>query len=387
MTINIIYDHRGRAARNSEGPVELRVTNNRKSVYVNTGVMARRSEFCNGEIIGRADVIEINDYLGMLARKAMGIVSAMIADGEVIDGKEIRRRLFSVADRKRRANRDMIDWFEEQVPLLGLKDGTVRHYVSLVKKLNRYKRMMAWEDLTVENICRFDGWLHAQPVRHGGQSRYMSDAGVYNYHKYFKALINRAVLFEKIETNPYAKLRGKFRRGESDTVDFLTKAEMDAVEALRPEKGAMLRKSRDLFVFQMHTGLSYSDTQTFDFSQYRKVRGKWVNIGRRNKTGVQYIVQLDDVCLEILGRYGMALPKLNNFKYNQCLKEIGRMAGIFKPLHSHMARHSFATYMVARGAKVENVSKMLGHTNISQTLKYARVLPESVLDDFDKVRE
>jgi site-specific recombinase XerD len=54
-------------------------------------------------------------------------------------------------------------------------------------------------------------------------------------------------------------------------------------------------------------------------------------------------------------------------------------------LHSHMGRHTFATMMLSKGAKIENVSRMLGHTNITQTQRYAKVLAKDVYDDFEKV--
>jgi site-specific recombinase XerD len=41
--------------------------------------------------------------------------------------------------------------------------------------------------------------------------------------------------------------------------------------------------------------------------------------------------------------------------------------------------------MLRNGAKIENVSRMLGHTNITQTQRYAKVLAESVHEDFDGV--
>jgi site-specific recombinase XerD len=62
-------------------------------------------------------------------------------------------------------------------------------------------------------------------------------------------------------------------------------------------------------------------------------------------------------------------------------------AGISTPLHSHLARHTFATWMLSNGAKIENVSRMLGHTNITQTQRYAKVLAKDVHDDFDKAKE
>jgi site-specific recombinase XerD len=61
------------------------------------------------------------------------------------------------------------------------------------------------------------------------------------------------------------------------------------------------------------------------------------------------------------------------------------MANIPTKMHTHLARHTFATWMLRNGAKIENVSRMLGHTNIRQTQRYAKVLAESVHEDFDKV--
>ena len=78
---------------------------------------------------------------------------------------------------------------------------------------------------------------------------------------------------------------------------------------------------------------------------------------------------------------------MNNADYNHNLKALGQMAGIGTRLHSHLARHTFATFMLRNGAKIENVSRMLGHTNITQTQRYAKVLAKSVHDDFAMMEE
>ena len=61
------------------------------------------------------------------------------------------------------------------------------------------------------------------------------------------------------------------------------------------------------------------------------------------------------------------------------------MAGIKTRLHSHLARHTFATWMLRHGVSIENVSKMLGHTNIKQTQRYAKVQAQAVYDDFERI--
>ena len=110
-------------------------------------------------------------------------------------------------------------------------------------------------------------------------------------------------------------------------------------------------------------------------------------VGERIKTGVAYVSQLLPPVVEVLKKYDMKLPRMDNADYNHALKLLGEVAGISTPLHSHLARHTFATMMLRNGAKIENVSRMLGHTNITQTQRYAKVLAESVHEDFDKISE
>ena len=71
---------------------------------------------------------------------------------------------------------------------------------------------------------------------------------------------------------------------------------------------------------------------------------------------------------------------------NSYLKEIADLCGIKKNLSTHTARHSYATSVcLANGVSIENVAKMLGHSNISMTKRYARVLDQSILNDMQKV--
>ena len=127
--------------------------------------------------------------------------------------------------------------------------------------------------------------------------------------------------------------------------------------------------------------------QAFDMDDYKWNGNRWINTGERIKTGVPYVSSLLPPALRVLEKYGMEIPKMNNADYNRQLKALQTMAGIKTRLHSHLARHTFATFMLRNGVKIENVSKMLGHTNITQTQRYAKVLAQSVHDDFDMIAE
>lgn len=56
------------------------------------------------------------------------------------------------------------------------------------------------------------------------------------------------------------------------------------------------------------------------------------------------------------------------------------------PCIFHCARHTFATTVtLANNVSIENVSQMLGHSNIKMTQHYAKVLNTSISRDMEKV--
>jgi site-specific recombinase XerD len=189
-------------------------------------------------------------------------------------------------------------------------------------------------------------------------------------------------------------MKGAFKREASEKIEYLTEEQMNKLLELTPVPGSQVAMARDIFIFQMFTGLAYADTQKFDLSQYKReiVRDgitvektvRWRHIGERVKTGVPYVSMLLPPVVEVLERNGWRVPKMNNQRYNQMLKAIGMCIGVER-LHSHMGRHTFATWMLSNGARIENVARMLGHTDIKMTQRYAKVLAEDVYDEFDAV--
>jgi site-specific recombinase XerD len=82
------------------------------------------------------------------------------------------------------------------------------------------------------------------------------------------------------------------------------------------------------------------------------------------------------------------LPILSNQKMNAYLKEIADLCGIDKHLTWYVARHTFATTVtLGNGVRIENVSAMMGHTNIKQTQHYAKVLDLNVMEDMTKLKQ
>ena len=383
ITNSIVWDHRGRVPDGGKGQLEIRVTIARKSYYFGTGIKCRRSEFVAGQIVNCPGARQLNDRLAIIYSKVLACVNVCIKSNSQIDTEGIRKMVWQTSE-SLNDEPTLITWIEQQVPMLNLADGTKKHYHTLIARLIEYDKLRRWQDVTIENIYLWDAWLHQLKAQDGDR---ISDGGVFTYHKCLKALLNRAKDFGKISENPYVSLRGKFKRGEKESVEYLTEDEMRQFESIILPAGSMLDIAHDLFVFQMYTGLSFSDAKAFDIRDYKWDGKRWVNNGERIKTGVPYVSSILPPALRVLEKYDMRVPRINNADYNHQLKALGLLAGIKTRLHSHLARHTFATYMLRNGAKIENVSRMLGHTNITQTQRYAKVLAQSVHDDFDMIAE
>lgn len=392
-TTAITWDHRGRVPEGGLGQIEIRITHQRKSYYFGTGIRCHKNELVAGHVVNCAGAKEMNERVGIIYSKVLACVNTCVRDDSSLDIEKIKKEVWNEVENQS-GEPTLINWIREQIPLLGVSEGTQKHYWPLVDRLTDFGKMTRWQDVTIENIYNFDAWLHTvtKPIsdaniKAGKRPEKLSTAGIYNYHKCLKALLRRADMFGKIERNPYERLKGQFKRGDRENVEYLAEDEMQRFEAMVLPAGSPLDIAHDLFIFQAYTGLPYSDMQAFDMDQYKWDGSKWIHTGERIKTGVPYVSSILPPALRVLEKYGMKIPKMNNADYNRQLKALQTMAGIKTRLHSHLARHTFATYMLRNGVKIENVSKMLGHTNITQTQRYAKVLAQSVHDDFDMIAQ
>ena len=396
IRISLVYDHHHRTPRGEDGPVEVRVTVNRKPYYINTGVRVREERLVGNRIKDLKDTYDadvLNERLTTIVELVEREVNRCLEERRALDVAEIRRKVYDLDVACDDDTPTLIAWIKEQIPMLDVVKNTRQKYVTLCRRLTEFGQITRWEHLSVEAIYKWDAWLRVQDNElttnqkaAGVEQAKLGDKAVESYHKGLRAMLNRALKMGKITANPYDRLRGEFVSKRRDVVDYLTEEQMQKILAIEPVSGSQVAMARDLFIFQMYTGLGYADTQVFDLSQYREVDGKWRFIGKRVKTGVPYVSMLLPPVVEMLKRNGWRVPRMNNQRYNQMLKAIGMVIGIER-LHSHMGRHTFATWMLSQGAKIENVSRMLGHTDIKMTQRYAEVLAKDVYDDFEKVEK
>lgn len=184
------------------------------------------------------------------------------------------------------------------------------------------------------------------------------------------------------KNNPFIgyKIGRKYR-----DVRFLTEEEVQRIKD-KEMPNERLERVKDLFLFQCFTSISYVDMALLDPKDF-KSNEEGIQYLRKNrkKTGVEFFIVLLPEALAIAKKYDYKLPLLTNVKYNAYLKEIGTICEIDKPLHSHIGRHTAATYLLNKSVPMEMVAKVLGHTTTKQTRHYAKLLDQTVFDEFKKL--
>ena len=151
-----------------------------------------------------------------------------------------------------------------------------------------------------------------------------------------------------------------------------------------------METARDIFLFACYTVAAYCDLMELDKSHLvRDDEGSlWLKFNRQ-KTSVHCRVKLLPEAIRLIEKLHSderetLLPLMGYATYQSYLKALRLRAGISFPFTTHTARHTFATLItLEQGVPIETVSKMLGHSNVSMTERYAKVTPQKLFEEFD----
>ncbi|WP_299159129.1 site-specific integrase [uncultured Tenacibaculum sp.] len=338
----------------------------------------------------------INQYLDDVYTKLIDCHKQLHIENKLITAQAIKLRYLGT-DKEVTTLKELLDYhFKNELPKL--EPGTAKNYGAtekyLLKFLTKKLRISDVKLATIDYsfITSFENYLRAcKPLR---ASQPLTNNGIMKHQERFQKILNIAMKFSWIQHNPFVLYQLKFDEYDSH---FLEANELEIFKNLTFEDSG-LQLVCDIFVFACYTGLSYIEVKLLKKDGI--VTGidgeQWINVTRK-KTKTPVKVPLLDDAKRILDKYTeypnvnnnySLLPVYTNQVVNRYLKTITEIAKIHKHITFHVARHTFATTVtLLNNVPLETVSKLLGHTKLSTTQRYARVVEKKISNDFGKLKD
>jgi site-specific recombinase XerD len=368
--LRYVFDRQKQANNDSKTgllQIEVRLTGTNKRKLISTGVHLYKNQFSEKNGFTCKNHPNAPAITGKVT-KMFRQIEAFVLSGGCRNLEDVKKW-----DHDEIEIHSVIDFIKSELKRNNPSYDVLEYHNSLIKRLEEFGKIKVFADLTYENIVDFDAYLRntikSQPTLYKRHSA---------LHRYIKEAINRGLC----KFDPY--LQFKVKKGKSKDPVFLIESEIKKIIEWIPVNDR-LACVKDLFLFQIFTGMAYADMMSFDKSYISKLDGYRVIRSNRQKTDENFISLFLPDAERIADKYGYSLPKISNQKYNDYLKLLAAGAGIDKNLTSHVARHTYATYLLNKGIPIETVSRAMGHSNIKMTQHYAKLLGKKVIEDMKKL--
>ena len=225
---------------------------------------------------------------------------------------------------------DVVD-LQERLRRDGLSDGSVNRYVAFVRRV--FSLAIQWEAVEGKNPV-----AHASMRREHGRERYLGEAEL-------------RALFKALDAEP--------SQGAAAAIALLAATGARRGEALRA-KWEHIDWDRRLWVVPV------------------------------SKSGRRRFIPLSDVAMAILERQRLSTPSVWVFPGSDPAKplfdvrkawvRVKARAGLEEDLRIHDLRHTFASTLVGKGRSLHEVGSLLGHSQMSMTMRYAHLAPQRLIE-------
>lgn len=337
---------------------------------------------------------EINQFLENFKSRIYACYSKLILSDQDLNASTFKNKFYGnkVVEKLPKIIEVALQHNKNFESLIGVKYsyGSYKNYKTTLKYLQQFvPKMYNVKDIELTkvnfNFCeKFYSFLTTE--------KSCKTNGANKQIQRLKKIINYAIKQGYINFNPMATFSLEFKPVNKIA---LTQDEINKLSKMTFSR-TTLDNVRNAFLFQCYTGLSYADVKRLSIKHLHKDdNGKlWIKM-ERAKTTTYFSVPLLPKALEILEKYkelklkgDLILPVLTNQQMNNNLKLIQELAKINKNLTTHLARHTFATTItLGNGVPIETVSRMLGHTKLSTTQVYAKVLDNKIANDMEVLKE
>ena len=391
VSVKIILRTDKTNSKNGLAPLYIRIIKDRKTKFISMGIKVDPKYWNEEKMCLRKGATNYHEINNFILQKRADIEKTSIdleANTQNVTSSQIKSRI--------KGNRtSFFDYSEKKIEQLKhkLSYTSVKAYEMGVAKFERFygNRNLRFEEIDINLLKKYEQFLYEKSKN--------NSTTVLQAFKVLKLIFNYAINDEVIAGHIYP-FRG-IKINQTKTIkNYLN----DDTSKLN---GKMLYY--DMFVFSCYAaGLRFSDVIDLKMQDYIETENRIVKLIKKTKRKHQF--KLPSKAISIIEKYktnnckpsDYIFPILNNeFDYNLSpryflsekitfnknanlfLHKLGEDLKLPFTLTFHTARHTFATRALNKGMRIEHVSKILDHTNISTTQIYAKIINK----ELDKAME
>jgi integrase len=191
-------------------------------------------------------------------------------------------------------------------------------------------------------------------------------------------MFNKAVEWDMMEQNPFAKGKSLHLKENNRRTRFLNEEEIERL-LIKCEYAPYLHR---LVEAAINTGMRKEELLSLKWSQIRNGLIYLVETKTDSPREIPVNDTLEKIFKEIRNEDGLSSEYVFT-KHGKRIRHIGpafkgalRRAGI-TDFHFNDLRHTFASHLVMNGASLKEVQELLGHTTVTMTLRYAHLSQEN----------
>lgn len=391
------YARTDRKDKQNRVPIYFRVTVNRKSKYLKTGIEVEEKYWNEAKKEVRKSHNShavYNDELKRLLLEAEKI-GFTLSRSKSVTAKKIVNEL------KGNNPKDFVKFTRKYLRDLKLT-GSVRRSKQTNVILNKIIKFNGSDKIEFSEITQefLDGLKYYMRDKIGNhQNTIRKD------FERLKMVFAEAEEKKILNHNPFDKY--KLPPRQKTKKDALTYEQIKAIERLDLELNSDLYHTRNYFMFSFYNaGVRFGDLCRLKWKNIQDGRLKYqMSKSSKNKSPKWKNIKLNEYSFQILKDYrtsgsendyifpildtgkDLEIPTVfdsekssKNAMVNANLKTLAKMAGIELSLSFHISRHSFARHAANMGMNIYAISNALAHSDLSTTQVYLSGFNESLLD-------
>ena len=264
-------------------------------------------------------------------------------------------------------------------------ENTLSSYLRDIRQMGDY--LMQNNGLDITEVRESDLQSYLEYLRNVGKSRSTIARNIASWKNFYQYLLSQ----DYVQENPAKNLTAG--KPEHKLPEILTDKEIELL--LQQPKPVDHKGLRDKAMLELMyaTGIRVSELIALNLSDVNFVSGD-IRCFSKNR---ERFIPMYPYAMSVLSQYieqarpylisaaetealfvNMNGERMSRQGFWKIIKYYQNKADIKKDITPHTLRHSFAAHLLENGADLRSVQKMLGHSDISSTLLYTQLVPNSI---------